>query len=67
MEITQFTYMQQVGGIECYLVPGEIAYGLERIAMIIQNIDNLQRYGMILEQHMVIYLNNVSMSFQNYH
>jgi glycyl-tRNA synthetase alpha chain len=33
MEITQFTYFQQVGGIECQLVSGEITYGLERLAM----------------------------------
>lgn len=41
MEITQFTYMQQVGGIECKLVAGEITYGLERIAMHIQNVDSI--------------------------
>lgn len=41
MEITQFTYMQQVGGIECEIVPGEITYGLERIAMHIQNVDSV--------------------------
>ena len=39
MEISQFTYMQQVGGIECDIIPGEITYGLERIAMHIQNVD----------------------------
>ena len=41
MEITQFTYMQQVAGIDCELVPGEIAYGIERLAMYIQGVDNL--------------------------
>jgi glycyl-tRNA synthetase alpha chain len=41
MEITQFTYMQQVGGIECKLVAGEITYGLERIAMHVQNVDSV--------------------------
>ena len=41
MEVTQFTYMQQVGGIECKLVAGEITYGLERIAMHVQNVDNI--------------------------
>jgi len=41
MEITQFTYMQQIGGIECYTIPVEITYGLERIAMHIQDIDNI--------------------------
>lgn len=41
MEITQFTYMQQVGGIECNLISGEITYGLERIAMHIQNVNSI--------------------------
>jgi glycyl-tRNA synthetase alpha chain len=41
MEIVQFTYMQQVGGIECSLIPGELTYGLERIAMHIQNVDSI--------------------------
>ncbi|MDB1135476.1 glycine--tRNA ligase subunit alpha [Candidatus Anaplasma sp. TIGMIC] len=41
MEITQFTYMQQVGGIDCELIPGEIAYGLERIAMVLQEKDTV--------------------------
>ena len=41
MEITQFTYMQQVGGIECAIIPGEITYGLERIAMHIQGVDSI--------------------------
>ena len=36
MEVTQFTYFQQVGGIECFPVSGEITYGLERIAMYLQ-------------------------------
>jgi glycyl-tRNA synthetase alpha chain len=41
MEITQFTYMQQIGGIECSTIPVEVTYGLERIAMHIQDIDNI--------------------------
>ncbi|MBL6664744.1 MAG: glycine--tRNA ligase subunit alpha [Rickettsiales bacterium] len=41
MEISQFTYMQQVGGIECELISGELTYGLERIAMHIQNVDSV--------------------------
>lgn len=41
MEISQFTYMQQVGGIECQMIPGELAYGLERIAMYIQNVQSV--------------------------
>ena len=41
MEVTQFTYFQQVGGLECYPVTGEITYGLERLAMYIQEVDSV--------------------------
>jgi len=41
MEVTQFTYFQQVGGIECNPVAGEITYGLERLAMYIQGVENV--------------------------
>jgi glycyl-tRNA synthetase alpha chain len=41
MEITQFTYFQQVGGLACAPVSGEIAYGLERLAMYLQGKDNI--------------------------
>ncbi len=41
MEITQFTYFQQVGGIDLHPVCGELTYGIERIAMYIQEIDNV--------------------------
>ena len=41
MEITQFTYFQQVGGIACKPITGEITYGLERLAMYIQNVDSI--------------------------
>lgn len=41
MEITQFTYFQQVGSLDCKPVTGEITYGLERIAMHLQGVDNL--------------------------
>jgi glycyl-tRNA synthetase alpha chain len=41
MEVTQFTYFQQVGGIECRPVSGEITYGLERLAMYIQGKENV--------------------------
>jgi glycyl-tRNA synthetase alpha chain len=41
MEVTQFTYFQQVGGLECYPVSGEITYGLERIAMYLQNKESI--------------------------
>jgi glycyl-tRNA synthetase alpha chain len=41
MEISQFTYMQQIGGIECDIIPGEITYGLERIIMHIQGVNSI--------------------------
>ncbi|MFW6308560.1 MAG: glycine--tRNA ligase subunit alpha [bacterium] len=58
MEITQFTYFQQVGGQDCQPVTVEITYGLERIAMYIQNVDNVYdiewadgiKYGEITHQ-----------------
>lgn len=42
MEITQFTYFQQIGGMECRPVTGEIAYGIERIAMIVQGVNSFK-------------------------
>jgi glycyl-tRNA synthetase alpha chain len=41
MEITQFTYFQQCGGIDLKPIPGELTYGIERIAMYIQGVDNV--------------------------
>ena len=41
MEITQFTYFQQVGGLDCRPVTGEITYGLERIAMYLQGVESI--------------------------
>jgi glycyl-tRNA synthetase alpha chain len=41
MEITQFTYFQEVGGVPCKPVSGEITYGLERLAMYLQNVESL--------------------------
>lgn len=41
MEVSQFTYFQQVGGIECNPVSGELTYGLERLAMYVQGVDNV--------------------------
>lgn len=41
MEVTQFTYFQQVGGLECRPVTGELTYGLERIAMYLQEVDSV--------------------------
>ncbi|WP_031549204.1 glycine--tRNA ligase subunit alpha [Parvularcula oceani] len=40
MEVTQFTYFQQVGGFDCKPVTGELTYGLERLAMYVQGVDN---------------------------
>lgn len=41
MEVTQFTYFQQVGGIPCELISGEITYGIERLAMYLQDVDSV--------------------------
>ncbi|MBN3562013.1 glycine--tRNA ligase subunit alpha [Aliamphritea spongicola] len=41
MEVSQFTYFQQAGGIECYPVTGEITYGLERLAMYVQDVESV--------------------------
>jgi glycyl-tRNA synthetase alpha chain len=41
MEVSQFTYFQQVAGFECSPVPGEITYGLERLAMYVQGVENV--------------------------
>ncbi len=72
MEVTQFTYFQQVGGLECYPVTGEITYGIERIAMYLQGVDSVYdllwsdgpsgrvTYGDVFHQ------NEVEMSRYNY-
>jgi glycyl-tRNA synthetase alpha chain len=41
MEVTQFTYFQQVGGIDCKPITGEITYGLERLSMYLQGVENV--------------------------
>ena len=41
MEVTQFTYFQQMGGFDCKPVAGELTYGLERLAMYIQGVDSV--------------------------
>ena len=41
MEVTQFTYFQQVGGLDCSPVLGEITYGIERLAMYLQGVENI--------------------------
>jgi glycyl-tRNA synthetase alpha chain len=58
MEVTQFTYFQQVGGFDCAPVSAEITYGLERLAMYVQGIENIYdlkfnesfRYGEVFHQ-----------------
>ena len=59
MEVSQFTYMQQVGGIDCFPVAGELTYGLERIAMYLQGVESVydirwndkMTYGDIFKQN----------------
>ncbi len=41
MEVTQFTYFQQMGGVDMEVVPAEITYGIERIAMFVQGVNNV--------------------------
>jgi glycyl-tRNA synthetase alpha chain len=73
MEITQFTYFQQVGGIECYPVTGEITYGLERIAMYLQEVDSVYDLvwtrtpsGTTVTYGDVYHQNEVEMSIYNF-
>ncbi len=49
MEVTQFTYFQQIGGFDCKPVAGELTYGLERLAMYIQGVDNV--YDLRFNEH----------------
>lgn len=61
MEVSQFTYFQQAGGLDCSPIPGEITYGLERLAMFLQDVDNVYdlqfndtfKYGDIYHQNEV--------------
>ncbi len=61
MEVTQFTYFQEIGGLPCRPVMGEITYGLERLAMYLQGVDNVYdliwtpgvRYGDVYHQNEV--------------
>ncbi len=72
MEITQFTYFQQVGGLECFPVSGEITYGLERIAMYLQGVDSI--YDLVWTENAhssvsygdVFHQNEVEMSRYNF-
>jgi glycyl-tRNA synthetase alpha chain len=49
MEITQFTYFQQAGGLECRPVTGEITYGMERLAMYLQEVDSV--FDLVWTEH----------------
>ncbi|MBU2986693.1 glycine--tRNA ligase subunit alpha [Saccharophagus degradans] len=73
MEVTQFTYFQQVGGLECYPVTGEITYGLERIAMYLQDVNSIYDLvwtkrpdGGIVTYGDVFHQNEVEMSHFNF-
>ncbi len=73
MEVTQFTYFQQVGGIECFPVSGEITYGLERIALYLQNKDSIYDLvwtrgpnGEVVTYGDVFHQNEVEMSHYNF-
>jgi glycyl-tRNA synthetase alpha chain len=73
MEVTQFTYFQQVGGLECKPVTGEITYGLERLAMPIQGVDNIYDLvwtkspdGSVITYGDVYHQNEVEMSIYNF-
>lgn len=72
MEVTQFTYFQQVGGVECYPVTGEITYGLERLAMYLQGVDSVYdliwtkgQFGTVTYED-VFHQNEVEMSTYNF-
>jgi glycyl-tRNA synthetase alpha chain len=80
MEVTQFTYFQQVGGLDCKPVLGEITYGLERLAMYLQNKESVYdlvwtpgvTYGNIYHQNEVeqsrynFELSNAEMLFRHF-
>jgi glycyl-tRNA synthetase alpha chain len=72
MEVTQFTYFQQVGGLPCKPVTGEITYGLERLAMFLQDVDSLydiiwcETPNGILTYRDVFHQNEVEMSTYNF-
>ena len=73
MEVTQFTYFQQVGGIDCKPITGEITYGLERLAMYLQGVDNVYDLkwtqapdGTTLSYRDVFHQNEVEQSTYNF-
>ena len=68
MEVTQFTYFQQVGGMNCKPITGEITYGLERLAMYLQGVDNVfdLTWTKGLSYRDVYHQNEVEQSFYNF-
>jgi len=73
MEVTQFTYFQQVGGIDCKPITGEITYGLERLAMYLQGVENVYDLvwtraadGRVLTYRDVFHQNEVEQSTYNF-
>jgi glycyl-tRNA synthetase alpha chain len=72
MEITQFTYFQQIGGLDCRPVSGEITYGLERIAMYLQGVNSVfdvvwtEHDGRVVTYGDIYHQNEVEMSTYNF-
>ncbi|PSJ17117.1 glycine--tRNA ligase subunit alpha [Nitrosomonas supralitoralis] len=68
MEVTQFTYFQQVGGIDCKPATGEITYGLERLAMYLQGVESVfdLTWTKGLTYHDVYHQNEVEQSIYNF-
>ena len=72
MEVTQFTYFQQVGGLECNPVMGEITYGTERLAMYLQGVDSVfdlvwsDKGGRVVTYGDVYHQNEVEQSHYNF-
>jgi glycyl-tRNA synthetase alpha chain len=64
MEITQFTYFQQVGGLDCNPITGEITYGLERMSMYLQNVESVYdlRYTETMSYGDIFFQNEVEQS-----
>ena len=68
MEVTQFTYFQQVGGIDCRPITGEITYGLERLCMYLQGVENVFDlvYADGIQYRDVFHQNEVEQSTYNF-
>jgi glycyl-tRNA synthetase alpha chain len=72
MEVTQFTYFQQAGGLECRPVMGEITYGAERLAMYLQGVDSIfdlvwtDTGGRVVTYREVFHQNEVEQSHYNF-